>query len=42
MDIAICVEYGGGYEDKEGEDSVTSTRRINGLWLFPSIDVKCE
>ena len=26
---------------KEG-DSLTSTRRINGLWRCPSIDIKCE
>ena len=33
------VVYGGGCEDKKGEDSLTSTRRINGLWRCPSIDV---
>ena len=32
MDIALYVEYGGGCEDKKGEDSLTSTRRINGLY----------
>jgi len=26
-------------EDKKEEDSLTSTRRINGLWRFPSIDI---
>ena len=27
-------------EDKKGgEDSLTSTRRINGLWRCPSIDI---
>ena len=39
MDIEICVVYGGGYEDKEGEDNLTSTRRINGLWRCPLIDI---
>ena len=24
---------------KKGEDSLTSTRRINGLWRCPSIDI---
>jgi len=32
------IEYGGGCEEK-GEDSLTSTRRINGLWRCPSIDI---
>ena len=27
---------------KEGEDSLTSTRRINGLWRCPSIDVNAR
>ena len=31
--------YGGGCEEKKGEDSLTSTRRINGLWRFPLIDI---
>ena len=39
MDIALYVEYGGCGEDKKGEDSLTSTRRINGLWRCPSIDI---
>ena len=30
IDIALYVVYGGGCEDKKGEDSLTSTRRING------------
>ena len=40
MDIAlwwnrmVVVE-----KTKKGEDSLTSTRRINGLWRCPSIDV---
>ena len=42
MDIALYVVYGGGYEDKKGEDSLTSTRRINGLWRCPSIDVNAR
>ena len=33
------VVYGGGCEDKKGEDSLISTRRINGLWGCPSIDI---
>ena len=33
------IEYGGCGEDKKGEDSLTSTRRINGLWRCPSIDI---
>ena len=32
------IEYDGG-EDKKGEDSLTSTRRINELWRCPSIDI---
>ena len=32
------IEYDGG-EDKKGEDSLTSTRRINGLWRCPSLDI---
>ena len=40
MDIALYVEKNGGCgEDKKREDSLTSTRRINGLWRCPSIDV---
>ena len=39
MDIGICVVYGGGYEDKEGEDSLTSTRHVNRLWRCPLIDM---
>ena len=27
------------WEHKKGEDSLTSTRRINGLWRCPSIDI---
>ena len=26
-------------EDKKGEDSLTSTRHINGLWRHPLIDI---
>ncbi len=34
------IEYGGCGEDKKEEgDSLTSTRRINGLWRCPSIDI---
>ena len=33
------IEYDGCGEDKKGEDSLTSTRRINGLWECPSIDI---
>ena len=33
------IEYGGCGEDKKGEDSLTSTRRINGLCICPSIDI---
>ena len=35
------IEYDGGGcgEDKKGEDGLTSTRRINGLWRCPSIDI---
>ncbi len=36
------IEYNEGGlcgEDKKGEDSLTSTRRINGLWRRPSIDI---
>ena len=33
------IEYGGCGEDKKEEDSLTSTRRINGLWRCPPIDV---
>ena len=33
------IEYGGCGEDKKGEDSFTSTRRINGLWRCPLIDI---
>ena len=36
---STMVVYGGGCEDKKGEDSLTSTRRINGQWRFPSIDI---
>ena len=35
------IEYNeGGYVEKtkKGEDSLTSTRRINGLWRCPSIN----
>ena len=32
------IEYGGGWEEK-GEDSLTSTRSINGQWGCPSIDI---
>ena len=28
------IEYDDG-EDKKGEDRLTSTRRINGLWIYP-------
>ena len=27
---------------KSGEDSITSTRRTNGLWRCPSIDVNAR
>ena len=33
------IEYGGCGEDKKEGDSLTSTRRINGLWRCPSIDI---
>jgi hypothetical protein len=33
------IEYGGWGEDKKEEDSLTSTRHINGLWRCPSIDI---
>ena len=35
------IEYdGGGYVEKtKKRESFTSTRRINGLWRFPSIDI---
>ena len=32
------MEYDGG-EDKKGEDSLTSTRHIHGLWRCPLIDI---
>ena len=32
-------EYDGCGEDKKEEDSLTSTRRINGLWRCPLIDI---
>ena len=36
----ICgIEYGGFGEDKKGEDSLTSTRRINGPWRCLLIDI---
>ena len=36
----VCgIEYGGCGEDKKGEDSLTSTRRINVIWRCPSIDI---
>ena len=31
------IEYGGRGEDKKEGDSLTSTKRINGLWRCPSI-----
>ena len=33
------IEYGVCGEEKKGEDSLTSTRRINGLWTCPLIDI---
>ena len=36
---STMVVYGGGCEYKKGEDSLTSTRRINGLWRCPSTDI---
>ena len=33
---------GGCGEDKKEEDGLTSTRRINGLWRCPSIDVNAR
>ena len=36
---STMVVYGGGCEDKKGEDSLTSTRRMSGLWRCPSIDM---
>ena len=33
------IEYGGCGEEKKEEDSLTSTRRVNGLWICPSIDI---
>ena len=37
--MSAMVVYGGGCKDKKGEDSLTSTRRINGLWRCPLIDI---
>ena len=41
MDITYGgIEYGGRYQrGKSGEDSLTSTRRTNGIWGCPSIDI---
>ena len=36
---STMVVYGGGFEEKKGEYSLTSTRHINGLWTCPSIDI---
>ena len=33
------IEYGGGSEEKTKGESLTSTRKINGLWRCPSIDI---
>ena len=33
------IEYGGCGEGKKEGESLTSTRRINGLWRCPSIDI---
>ena len=35
------IEYDDGdcVEKTKGEESLTSTRRINGLWRGPSIDI---
>ena len=33
------IEYVGCGEDKKEGDSLTSTRRINGLWTCPLIDI---
>ena len=33
------IEYGGCGEDKKEGDTLTSARRINGLWICPSIDI---
>ena len=35
------IEYNEGamWRRQKGEDSLTSTRRINGLWRCPSIDI---
>ena len=34
------IEYDdGGYVEKTKGESLTSTRRINGLWRCPSIDI---
>ena len=38
MDIALMGGIEGGNRQKEGE-SLTSTRKINGLWRCPSIDI---
>ena len=38
MDIALGG-ISGGCEDKKGEDSLTSTRRIDGLWICSLIDI---
>ena len=37
------IEYNdGGYVEKTKGESLTSTRLINGLWRFPSIDVNAR
>ena len=37
------MEWSGGCgEDKKEEDGLTSTRRVNGLWRCPSIDVNAR
>ena len=46
MDIALWVEknimMGVMWRRQKGEDSLTSTRRINGLWRCPWIDVNAR
>ena len=37
--VEIGIMVGVMWEDKKGEDSLTSTRHINGLWRCPSIDI---
>ena len=37
------IEYGGRYQrSQSGKESLASTRRINGLWRCPSIDINAK